>query len=56
MKTRLTLMLLALTRLSILAGQLRAGSSAAAAEDHVNPHYKGGSTFNLVNAGPNVAR
>jgi len=56
MKTRLTLTLLTLTGLIILAGQLLGGSSAAAVEDNVNPHYKGGSTFNLVNAGPNVAR
>ena len=56
MKTRLTVMLLTLTGLVILAGQLRGGSSAAAVDDHVNPHYKGGSTFNLVSAGPNVAR
>jgi hypothetical protein len=55
MKTRLTLLLLTLTGL-ILAGQLRGGSSAAAVEDHVNPHYKGGSAFNLTGAGPNVAR
>jgi hypothetical protein len=56
MKTKLTLMLLTLTGLMILAGQLRGGSSAATADDHLNPHYKGGSAFNLVNAGPNVAR
>ena len=56
MKTKLTVTLLTLTGLMILAGQLRGGSSAAAVEDHINPHYKGGSTFNLVNAGPNVAR
>src|SRR5829696_7412986 len=56
MKTRLTVMLLTFTGLMILAGQLRGGSSAAVVTDHVNPHYKGGSTFNLVNAGPNVAR
>ena len=56
MKTKLTLMLLTLTGLMIFAGQLRGGSSAATVADHVNPHYKGGSTFNLVNAGPNVAR
>jgi len=56
MKTRLTVMLLTLTGLSMLAGQLRGGSSAAALDDHVNPHYKGGSTFNLTGAGPNVAR
>ena len=56
MKTRLTVMLLTFTGLMILAGQLRGVSSAATADDHVNPHYKGGSIFNLVNAGPNVAR
>src|SRR5215203_6880451 len=56
MKTRLTVMLLTLTGLIILAGQLRGGSSAAAVEDNVNPHYKGGSSFNLAGAGPNVAR
>src|SRR5215211_7876520 len=55
MKTRLTVMLLTLTGLIILAGQLRGGgSSAAAVEDNVNPHYKGGSTFNLAGAGRNV--
>jgi hypothetical protein len=56
MKTRLTLMLLTFTGLIILASQLRAGSSTAMVDDHVNPNYKGGSTFNLVSAGPNVAR
>jgi hypothetical protein len=57
MKTRLTVTLLTLAGLMILAGQLRGGSSSAAAVGgHVNPHYKGGSAFNLVNAGPNVAR
>jgi hypothetical protein len=56
MKTKLTLMLLTLTGLLIVGGQLRGGSSSATVDDHVNPHYKGGSTFNLVNAGPNVAR
>jgi hypothetical protein len=49
-------MLLTLTGLMIFTGQLRGGSSAAMVDDHVNPHYKGGSTFNLVNVGPNVAR
>jgi hypothetical protein len=56
MKTRLTLMLLTLTGLMILAGQVRGGSAAATVDNNVNPHYKGGSTFNLVSAGPNVAR
>lgn len=56
MRTKLTVMLLTLTGLMILAGQVRGGSSAAMMDDHVNPHYKGGSTFNLVSAGPNVVR
>src|SRR5215213_496690 len=56
MKTRLTLTLLTLTGLMILAGQFRGGISAAAVDDHVNPHYKGGSSFNLAGAAPNVAR
>jgi len=56
MKTKLTVMLLAITGLMILAGQLRGGSSAAVVNDRVNPHYKGGSSFNLAGAGPNVAR
>ena len=56
MKTRLTVMLLTLTRLIILAFQLRGGSSAASVENHVNPRYKGSSTFNLAGAAPNVPR
>ena len=56
MKTKLTVMLLTLTGLMILAGQVRGGSAAATVDDNVNPHYKGGSAFNLVNVGPNVAR
>ncbi len=56
MKTKLTAMLLTLTGLMILAGQLSGGSSAAAVNDHVNPHYKGGSSFNLAGVAPNVAR
>ena len=56
MKTRLTVTHLTLTGLIILAGQLRGGSSAAAVDDHINPHYKGGSSFNLAGAGPNVPR
>lgn len=57
MKTKLTVTLLTLAGLVILAGQVRGVSSAAAAvNNRVNPHYKGGSTFNLVSAGPNVAR
>jgi hypothetical protein len=56
MKTKLIAMLLTITGLMILAGQVRGVSSAASVDDHVNPHYKGGSIFNLVSAGPNVAR
>ena len=56
MKTKLTVILLTLTGLMILVGQVRGGSSAAPGDRYVNPDYKGGSTFNLVSAGPNVAR
>ena len=56
MKTKLTAMLLTLTGLMILAGQVRGGSSAAPGDKYVNRDYKGGSTFNLVSAGPNVVR
>ena len=56
MKTKLMSAILTLAGLMLLAGQLGAGSSAAPANDHVNPHYKGGSAFNLAGAGPNVAR
>ena len=56
MKTKLTVMLLTVAGLMILAGQVRGGSSAASGDKYVNPNYKGGSTFNLVSAGPNVAR
>lgn len=56
MKTKLTAMLLTITGLMILAGQVRGVSSAAPGDKYVNRDYKGGSTFNLVSAGPNVAR
>ena len=56
MKSKLTVMILALAGLMILAGRFGGGSSAAVTNDHVNPHYKGGSSFNLAGAGPNVAR
>ena len=57
MKIKLTVLLLALTGIIMLTAQLRGGnSSAAMVDDHVNPHYKGGSSFNLVGAAPNVAR
>ena len=39
------------------AGYVLSGDSASAASGmKVNPHYKGGSSFNLAGAGPNVAR
>ena len=56
MKTKLTATLLTFAGLLILAGQFLGGGSAAAVDDRVNPHYKGGSAFNLVGAAPNVAR
>src|SRR3712207_9284953 len=56
MKIKLTVMLLTLTGLMMLAGHVRGGSSTAAGDNYVNPDYRGGSAFNLVNAGPNVAR
>ena len=56
MKTKLTVTLFTLAGLSVLAGLFLGGSSAAVVDDHVNPHYKGGSTFNLTGAAPNVAR
>jgi hypothetical protein len=56
MKTKLTAMLLAFTGLLIFAGQLLGASSAAMVDNYVNTNYKGGSTFNLVSASPNVAR
>jgi len=56
MKTRLTVMLLTVAGLVILAGQASGGSSAAPGDKYVNPDYKGGSSFNLVSAGPNVPR
>ena len=56
MKIKLTAMLLTLGGLMMLAGHFRGGSSSAAVDTYVNPNYKGGSSFNLVGAGPNVAR
>ena len=53
MKTKLTIMLLAVAGLMILAGQV---SSAALGDKYVNPDYRGGSSFNFVSEGPNVAR
>lgn len=56
MKTKLTVTLFTLTGLLMLAGLFLRGSSAAVENGHVNPNYKGGSTFNLVGAAPNVPR
>lgn len=56
MKTKLTIMLLTVTAVAMLAGQIRGVSSATAEATYVNPDYKGGSSFNLAGAGPNVAR
>ncbi|HXD34669.1 MAG TPA: hypothetical protein VN643_26345 [Pyrinomonadaceae bacterium] len=58
MKIRLALTLLVLTGLVSIAGSLRLGSSAAAppAGHYVNNDYRGGSSFDLVGAGPNLER
>src|SRR5687767_15628243 len=58
MKTKLTLSLTFVVGLILLAGQILGTSSKAAVplDNLTNPHYKGGSTFNLAGAGPNVAR
>src|ERR1041385_1943362 len=58
MRTKLTFTSLAFATLILVAGYTLSGNSTAAAvtEDNVNPHYKGGSSFNLAGAGPNVAR
>ena len=55
MKTRLTITLMALVGLLILVALVR-GTRSEAADNLTNPHYKGGSTFNIAGAGPNVAR
>ena len=57
MKTKFKLMLIALAALTVLAGFVGGtNSEAAAMDDLMNPHYKGGSSFNFVGAAPNVAR
>src|SRR5215217_3359429 len=53
MKTKLTLTLITLAGLIIFASYVAA---APVVDDNVNPHYKGGSSFNLAGAAPNVAR
>jgi hypothetical protein len=53
MKTKLTVVLLTVAGLMMLAGQVYGGGHG---DRYVNSDYRGGSSFNLVNAGPNVAR
>lgn len=56
--TKFKLLFIALAGLTLLAGHFTGGSSKAAAlvDNLLNPHYKGGSSFNFVGAAPNVAR
>src|SRR4026209_2273964 len=58
MKTRLTFTLIAIVGLIVLVALVNGTRSEAAVvtDNLTNPHYKGGSTFNLAGAGPNVAR
>jgi hypothetical protein len=58
MKTRLTFTLIAILGLIVLGTMVRGTSSEAAVpvDNLTNPDYKGGSSFNLAGAGPNVAR
>lgn len=58
MKTKLSLVVITLAALLVIGGQIRGRSSNAAAppDNLTNPDYKGGSTFNLTGAGPNVPR
>lgn len=58
MRLKLISTSLAFAALIVCAGYCLSGNSAVAAvaDDKVNPHYKGGSSFNLAGAGPNVAR
>ena len=56
MRTKFKLMLIALAALTVLAGHVRGRSSAPAVDNNVNPHYKGGSSFNFIGAAPNPAR
>jgi hypothetical protein len=58
MRIKLISTSLAFAALIVTAGYCLSGNSAVAAvtDDKVNPHYKGGSSFNLAGAGPNVAR
>ena len=57
MRTKLTLTSLTFAALIVFAGYALSGTSASAAlAEDVNPHYKGGSTFNLAGVAPNPAR
>jgi hypothetical protein len=57
MKTRLTFTLIAIVGLMVLIAMVRGSRSEAAVVDNLtNPHYKGGSSFNLAGVGPNVVR
>lgn len=58
MKTRLTFTLVALVGMMVLVALVLGTNSKAAVppDDLTNPHYKGGSTFNLTGVAPNVAR
>jgi len=58
MKTKLTLALITFVGLIVVVAQVGGTSPKAAMlpDNLTNPHYKGGSTFNLAGAGPNVAR
>jgi hypothetical protein len=58
MRTKLTLTLITFVGLMVLVAQVSVTSSKAAVppDNLTNAHYKGGSTFNLAGAGPNVAR
>ena len=47
MKTKLTLTLITLAGLIVTSS-----AAAVVVDDKVNPHYKGGSSFNLAGAGP----
>src|ERR1044072_4696460 len=51
MRTKLTLTLITLAGLIVTSS-----AAAVVVDDKVNPHYKGGSSFNLAGVGPNVAR
>ncbi len=58
MKIKLILTSLAFAALMVFAGYALSGNSVSAAflGNKTNPHYKGGSAFNLAGAAPNVAR